>query len=61
MTYKVILKKKVFVLAREESGYEEAKIELKYNNYDDVQNAIGYLVDGSDSIEVQIKKEEVSD
>lgn len=57
MTYKVILKKRVYVLSREESGYEEARLEFKYDNYDDVQNLIGYLADGSDSVDVQIRRE----
>lgn len=32
-----------------------------FDNYDDVQNLIGYMVDGSDSLEITIGKEEINE
>lgn len=32
-----------------------------FDNYDDVQNLIGYMVDGSDSLEITIEKEEIDE
>lgn len=32
-----------------------------FDNYDDVQNLIGYMVDGSDSLEITIEKEEINE
>lgn len=32
-----------------------------FDNYDDVQNLIGYMVDGSDSLEIEIEKEEIDE
>lgn len=32
-----------------------------FDNYDDLQNLIGYMVDGSDSLEIAIEKEEIDE
>lgn len=32
-----------------------------FDNYDDLQNLIGYMVDGSDSLEIAIEKEEINE
>lgn len=32
-----------------------------FDNYDDVQNLIGYMVDGSDALEIEIEKEEIDE
>lgn len=32
-----------------------------YTDYDDVQNLIGYMVDGANSLNITIAKEEVKD
>ena len=43
-------------------GYNgETTARFEFDNYDDVQNLIGYMIDGSTSIDIKIYKEAVNE
>lgn len=55
MKYKVILKVRSY--SSELHDYVDADITFAFTNYDDVQNFIGYMVDGRKDLTIKIERE----
>jgi len=58
MRYKVTLKVKSY--NSELHDYVEADITFTFNDYDDVQNFIGYMVDGRKDLTIKIEREVIA-
>lgn len=57
-TYTVVLKVSKFNLELDKTVTLEK--EFTFTDYDDVQNIIGYMVDGSKELDIRIKREVVA-
>lgn len=55
MKYKVILKIRSY--SSDLHDYIDADIAFTFTNYDDVQNFIGYMVDGRKDLTIKIERE----
>ena len=58
--YRLVLIVKDYMTIDGEFKRVEAKLPLTFENYDDVQNVLGYLIDGTDKeIGFTLKREEI--
>lgn len=57
--YQVTIKKNCWILDLDRT--EQLAVSFKFDNYSQVEAFIGSLVDGSDCVEIELKKKEVTE
>ena len=58
-TYTVTIKKNCWITELDRT--EQMRVSFDFNNYGDVESFIGSLVEGSDIVDIELRKREVSE
>ena len=58
-TYTVTIKKNCWITDLDRT--EQMRVSFDFNNYGDVESFIGSLVEGSDIVDIELRKREVSE
>lgn len=58
-TYTVTIKKNCWITELDRT--EQMRVSFDFNNYGDVESFVGSLVEGSDIVDIELRKREVSE
>ena len=58
-TYQVTIKKNCWITDLDRT--EQMRVSFEFNNYSDVEAFIGSLVEGSDIVDIELRKREVTE